>query len=241
MASNTIDLNQAEETATLSIIDDEQQNRYQAKTINNSNRTRLAYLPIFPTISMSPNDYLLLANVPGLYVNEHRYLLAIVSSSIFCFVSFFLHFNVVVIIVLLSIVTRLTSLELSERQHGADTLDALEMMNQYKYCNAAFSLSQQDADELASRLQVGKSIITFNADRLRGICHYFLGLHEFFRQNVLLDDNVALNEPTLNSKQMAIALEFYLQIDGLFSVSTICPLCAESDPFFYLFQWIYSL
>ena len=59
--------------------------------------------------------------------------------------------------------TRLTSHELSQRQHGADTLDALEMMNQYKYCNAAFSLSQQDADELASRLQVGKSIITFNA------------------------------------------------------------------------------
>ena len=126
--------------------------------------------------------------------------------------------------------TRLTSHELSRRQHGPYTLDALEMMNKYKYCNA-FSLSQQDADELASRLQIGKSIITFNADRLRGICHYFLGLHEFFQQNVLLDDNVALNEPTLNSKQMAIALEFYLQIDGLFSVS-ICPLCAESDRFF---------
>ena len=90
MASNTIDLNQAEETATSSIIDDEQQNRYQAKTINNSNRTRLAYLPTFPTISMTPNDYLLLANVPGWYVNECRYLLVIVSSFIFCFVSFYI-------------------------------------------------------------------------------------------------------------------------------------------------------
>ena len=70
MASNTIDLNQAEK-AISSLIDDEQQNRYQARTINNSNRTRLAYLPTFPTISISPNEYLLLANVPGLYVNEH--------------------------------------------------------------------------------------------------------------------------------------------------------------------------
>ena len=93
MASNTIDLNQAEEKSTSSIIYDEQQNRYQAKTINNSNRTRLAYLPIFPTISMSPNDDLLLTNVPGLYVNEHRYLLVIVSSFIFCFVSFFFYIS----------------------------------------------------------------------------------------------------------------------------------------------------
>ena len=98
MASNTIDLNQAER-ATLSLIDDEQKDRYQAKTINNSNRTRLAYLPIFPTISISPNDDLLLANVPGLYVNEHRYLLVIVSSSIFCFVSFYISFIVIVIVV----------------------------------------------------------------------------------------------------------------------------------------------
>ena len=89
MASNTMDLNQAEK-ATSSLIDDEQQDKYQAKTINNSNRTRLAYLPTFLTISMSPNDCLLLANVPGLYVNEHRYLLVIVSSSIFCFVSFYI-------------------------------------------------------------------------------------------------------------------------------------------------------
>ena len=106
----------------------------------------MAYLPTFPTISMSPNDYLLLANVPGLYVNEHRYLLVVVSSSIFCFVSFYIS-------LLLSsfcfLVTRLRSHELSRRQHGAYTLDALEMMNKYKYCNA-FSLSQQDANELAS-------------------------------------------------------------------------------------------
>ena len=172
-----------------------------------------------------------MSNVLGLYVNEHRYLLVIVSSSIFCFVSFYIS-------LLLSsfcfLVTRLTSHELSQRQHDAYTLDALEMMNKYNYCNA-FSLSQQDGDELASRLQLDKSIITFNADRLRGICHYFLGLHEFCRRNVLLNDNVALNEPTLNSKQMAIALEFYLQIDGLFSVS-ICPLCAESDSFLIFFS-----
>ena len=230
MDSNTIDLSQVEK-AISSLVDDKQQDRYQARTINNSNRTRLAYLPTFPTISISPNDYLLLTNVPGLYVNEHRYLLVIFSSSIFCFVSLYIS---LLLPSFCFLVTRLTSHELSRRQHGAYTLDALEMMNKYNYCNA-FSLSQQDADELASCLQVGKPIITFNADRLRGICHYFLKLHESLLQNVLLDDNGALNEPTLNSKQIAIALEFYLQIHGLFSV-LICPLCAEADNFLLFFS-----
>ena len=89
------------------------------------------------------------------------------------------------------------------------------MMNNYKYSDPdGFSLCEQDAEELATRLQVGKSIITFNADRLRGHCPYLLGLHEWFRRHILHRRDVALPEPTLNSKQMAIALEFYLQMDG---------------------------
>ena len=89
------------------------------------------------------------------------------------------------------------------------------MMNNYDYAfNDGFSLSEQDVEELAARLQVGKSIITFNAQRLRGICCSLLALHESFRRHVLLKNDVALREPTLNSKQMTMALEFYLQIDG---------------------------
>ncbi|CAF1570662.1 unnamed protein product, partial [Rotaria sordida] len=109
--------------------------------------------------------------------------------------------------------SRLASHELARRQHGVYTFDALMLMNKYNYSDG-FSLSEQDADELASRLQVGKSIITFNAQRLRSICHALLAFHELFRRYVLCKSDVALKEPTLNSKQMAMALEFYLQIDG---------------------------
>ena len=87
-------------------------------------------------------------------------------------------------------------------------------MNSYDYSNDGFDLSEEDVEELAGRLQVGKSIITFNAVQLRGICCSLLALHESFQRNVLLKKDVALKEPTLNSKQMAMALEFYLQMDG---------------------------
>ncbi|CAF4171123.1 unnamed protein product, partial [Rotaria sordida] len=117
-------------------------------------------------------------------------------------------------------VTRLAPHEIARRQHGAYTLDALMMMNKYDYSDS-FSLSEQDAEELATRLQIGKSIITFNADRLRGICCTLLALHELFRQTVLLKRDVALKEPIFNSKQITIALEFYLQIDvDLFYMKT---------------------
>ncbi|CAF4696417.1 unnamed protein product, partial [Rotaria sp. Silwood2] len=109
-------------------------------------------------------------------------------------------------------VSHLASHAITRRQYGASTSDALIIMNKYNYSNE-FSLSEQDAEELASRLQVGKSIITFNADRLRGICHTLLAYHELFRRTILFQSDVPLNEPTLNSKQMALALEFYLQID----------------------------
>ena len=58
------------------------------------------------------------------------------------------------------------------------------------------------------------SIITFNAERLSGISYFLCELHEPFRRRVLRKPDVALKEPTLNSKQMALALEFYLQIDS---------------------------
>lgn len=87
-------------------------------------------------------------------------------------------------------------------------------MNNYDYSSSDFRLSRSDAEALSTRLQVGMSIITFNADRLRGICAHLLALHESFRRHTLRRRDVALKQPTLNSQQMAMALEFYLQIDG---------------------------
>ncbi|CAF1512793.1 unnamed protein product [Rotaria sordida] len=172
MDFNTIDLTRAEQATSL-LINTEQQ-EYQSRTLLDKNNGRYAYLPIFPTQYVGPNECLLLANVS---------------------------------------VSRLAPHQINRRQYGAYTFDALMLMNKYNYSDE-FSLSEQDANELASRLQVGKSIITFNAQRLRTICHTLLAFHESFRRYVLCKSDVALKEPTPNSRQMAMALEFYLQIDG---------------------------
>jgi hypothetical protein len=113
-------------------------------------------------------------------------------------------------------------------------------MNNYDYSsNDGFSLSEQDVDELSARLQVGKSIITFNAQQLRGICCSLLALHESFRRTVLCQRDVALRQPTLNSKQMALALEFYLQIDG--ESSSYTHIISVSTSFEHSSQWTYSI
>lgn len=98
------------------------------------------------------------------------------------------------------------------RQHGGDTKDAIMLMNQYSYSNK-FHFLENDAEELAQRLKIPKSIITFNAERLRSHTVVFCAAYKHFRRNVLRKKDKALAEPVLNSKQMAQALEFYLQID----------------------------
>ncbi|CAF1551374.1 unnamed protein product, partial [Rotaria sp. Silwood1] len=126
-------------------------------------------------------------------------------------------------------ISHLSSDEIIRREHGAYISDALMLMNTYNYGNS-FSLLQEDVEQLAIRLKVGKAIITFNADRLRTICCTLLALHESFRRNILCMADVALQEPTLNSKQMAIALEFYLQIDvDLFYMKTCSYREAKCD------------
>ena len=111
--------------------------------------------------------------------------------------------------------SQLSTLEIARRQHGACTADALMMTNKYPYSNhELLLLSEQDATELATRLNVGQSIITFNATRLRSSGMQLLKLHESFRKRILLTRPMLLREPVLTSKEMAIALEFFLQIDG---------------------------
>lgn len=114
------------------------------------------------------------------------------------------------------LVARLGPHQILRRQHGAYTSDALMLLNNYRYrLVEGFTLSSFDIEELATRLRVGPSILTFNADRLRRHYHVFGALHEYFRKTVLEDNRyVVLKEGPLNSKQMALLLEFYLQIDG---------------------------
>ena len=64
MASNTIDLNRAEQAVSSLVTNGEQRQAYQSKTLKGHNSTRYIYLSRFPKTSTGPNDYLLFTNVP---------------------------------------------------------------------------------------------------------------------------------------------------------------------------------
>ena len=195
MNLDTIDLDRAEK-AVSSFTTDDQRQGYQPKTMQSHNNGRRSYLPIFPIRATSAHDPLLLASVPGLSLSSlkvflvmpHRHLLA----------------------------TQLGLLELTRRQHGAYTSNALLLMKDYNSRDTrGLALSQQDIEELATRLRVGPSIITFNADRLRGDCHSFGLSHQAFQRNILEKRRITVKHGLpCTSQQMAIALEFYLQMDG---------------------------
>ncbi|CAF4798184.1 unnamed protein product, partial [Rotaria socialis] len=102
--------------------------------------------------------------------------------------------------------------ELVRRQQATNISNILTLNNLDNY-HEPFGLSSIDINELSTRLQVKESIIKGNADRLDSICHRLLELHEYFRRETLVRPAVALDEPTLNSKQMSLVLEFFLQID----------------------------
>jgi hypothetical protein len=90
-------------------------------------------------------------------------------------------------------------------------------MSTYEYASIdGFHLSYEDAQQMAQRLRVDMSIIIFNAIQLRGHCCILLELHEYYRRNILKQPVMIISEPVLSSKQMVLALEFYLQMDGKF-------------------------
>jgi hypothetical protein len=100
-----------------------------------------------------------------------------------------------------------------QRQHGAYTEEALAMVKDYKYWDDC-ALCEEDAEEMARRLQVGISIILSNADRFRGIGCVLLAIRAVFRRDFLRQADVHLEAATFNSKQMVMALEFFLHMDG---------------------------
>ena len=57
-------------------------------------------------------------------------------------------------------------------------------------------------------------MIKCNANRLRSVCYLLFQVHKTFRREVLERPDIGIKNPTLNSKQMSILLEFFLQIDG---------------------------
>ena len=99
------------------------------------------------------------------------------------------------------------------REHAAYSSESLTLMESYNY-SGHFSLTEENISELSQRLRVPKSMLVFNAQRLRSICHTLLAIYEAFRHLVFHDENHAFQNLNFNSQQMAIALEFFLQIDG---------------------------
>lgn len=84
-----------------------------------------------------------------------------------------------------------------------------------------FSITPSDVQTLVHRLRVNTSIVTFNAHRLRSVCFEFLELHNRFRREVVGPHDDCLQESTLTSEEMAIALEFFLQMDCTLSHSVL--------------------
>ena len=97
----------------------------------------------------------------------------------------------------------------------------MAMVKEYKYWDDC-SLCEHDAEEMARQLQVGISIILFNADRFRGICCVLLAIRAVFRRDFLRKKDVCLEAPTFTSKQMVMVLEFFLQMDGESSSRSRC-------------------
>ena len=117
---------------------------------------------------------------------------------------------------------RLTSIELLRRQPGAYLIENSTVMKEYRYgpLNGFHYLTQKDAEDMATRLQVDLSIIIFNAHELSGLCELVCHYHEHYRRTILRQpDSSVKGSTTLNSKQMVETLEFFLQMDSKFSFS----------------------
>ena len=108
---------------------------------------------------------------------------------------------------------RLSTREIRQRRSGVITADARKFLANYD-ASAPFSICLRDAEDLADRLRVDSFILLFNVERLRIFCVYFLKLYERFERKFLHSPVPHERELALDSSQMAILLEFHLQMDG---------------------------
>ena len=103
--------------------------------------------------------------------------------------------------------------------------------------SSQFSIGRRDIDILANRLLMEPAILLFNADRLRNYCAYFLKLYDRFQRRILCGSVPSGRESALDSSQMVLLLEFYLQMDG--KVGSIS-LYSGVLTFMLSLQWISS-
>ena len=113
------------------------------------------------------------------------------------------------------LVHRLSSYQRLQRQHAGSTSQALAFMEKYDSFRL-FSIRPLDMKSLTERWHAPQSLITFNAARLANICHGFLKDYARFCKQLFHDEERAYRNLFIDSQQMCIALEFFLQMDGLF-------------------------
>ena len=127
----------------------------------------------------------------------------------------------------LTLVARLSAREVEQRRHAGSTAYALQRLSEYSY-RGEFSLSTSDTEALATKLHVHQSIVTYNAHRFRAQFFSVMDLRAWFRRRVV-------DEPQIISPQVAIILEFYLNMDGRrISLSLALYLSLSSVDVFYM-------
>ena len=118
--------------------------------------------------------------------------------------------------------SRLSSHEIRQRRNAVHTAEAQIVLENYDY-SSQFSIGLRDIEALADRLLMEPVILLFNADRLRSYCVYFLQLYDRFQRRILCSSVPSERGSALDSSQMVLLLEFYLQMDvDLFYMKTCC-------------------
>ena len=83
----------------------------------------------------------------------------------------------------------------------------------------AFAMFQKYFSDLTGRLKVDIAVIDFNLLRLESfILTHMQNFHVKNKKDKILQRNPERNECLLSYNEMALALEFYLQIDGKFII-----------------------
>lgn len=82
-------------------------------------------------------------------------------------------------------------------------------------------LTNDDAQDLAQRLRVDQSIISFNLIRLDKHSNLIYRSYRYYQKYTLgTTRDLPIDEITFNSRQLSVMLEFFLQMDGLLLLFT---------------------
>ena len=111
--------------------------------------------------------------------------------------------------------SRLGAYEQLRRQHAAYSQESITLTENYDH-QGVFSMTHADIQAFSQRFHVPETIVLYNADRLDGKCRMFLSSYADFRRKYFGEKDQVYRDFCFNSKNMAMLLEFYLQMDGTY-------------------------